>query len=84
MTTYQTAVETAIGQLREGFQADGADLELVEVTEDTVRVRLIVTAETCLDCIVPGPLLHQVIESTVQDAMPTLRRLELDDPRSAA
>jgi len=82
VTPNRAAVEAAIEELRGGFQADGADLEVMDVTDVTARVRLIVTSDTCLECIVPGPILHGVIESSVRQAMPSLERLDLDDPRT--
>ena len=68
-------------QLREGFQADGADLELLALEDGVARVRLVVTDETCLDCIVPGEMLQNFLEASLRQAVPGLRGVVLDDPR---
>jgi hypothetical protein len=45
------------------------------------RVKLIVTDETCLECIVPGDILQTVVEASLRRAVPGLRGVVLDDPR---
>lgn len=73
--------EAALGGLREGFQADGADLELVSIEAGVARVRLLVSEATCLECIVPGPILEQVVSASLREALPSLVRIEVEDPR---
>ncbi|MBX6378288.1 MAG: NifU family protein, partial [Clostridia bacterium] len=70
--------------LRASFQADGADLELVGVEGGVVRVRLVLTPEACLECIVAGPVLRQILETSIRKAWPELQAVELEDPREAA
>ena len=82
MTALEQA-EAALAGLREGFQADGADLELVSLEGGVARVRLLVTDETCLECIVPGPILQQVISASLRQALPGLSTVEVEDPRPA-
>jgi Fe-S cluster biogenesis protein NfuA len=81
-TTYEQAA-AALEGLREGFQADGADLELASVEGAKARVRLIVGDETCMECIVPPPLLQQILEAQLRQACPELESVEVDDPRPA-
>lgn len=81
-TTYQQAA-AALEGLREGFQADGADLELVSVEGPRARVRLVVTDQTCQECIVPPPLLQQILEAQLRQACPELTSVEVEDPRPA-
>jgi Fe-S cluster biogenesis protein NfuA len=80
MTTLERAT-AALAGLREGFQADGADLELVGVEGAKARVRLVVTEDTCQECIVPGPLLRQILEAQLKKACPELEAVEVEDPR---
>ena len=82
MTQLEQA-ERALGGLREGFQADGADLELISLEAGVARVRLLITEETCMECIVPGPILEQVIGASLRQALPDLLRIEVEDPRPA-
>ena len=74
-------VDRALAGLREGFQADGADLEVLSVEDGVARVRLVITEETCLECIVPGHILRDVVAASVKQACPELRRVDVEDPR---
>lgn len=74
-------VDRALAGLREGFQADGADLEVLSVVDGTARVRLVITEETCLECIVPRHILRDVVAASVKQACPELRRVDVEDPR---
>ena len=80
MTTAEH-VDSALAGLREGFQADGADLQVVSAEAGVARIRLVVTEATCLECIVPNPILQQVIEASVRQAWPEVHRVEVEDPR---
>lgn len=77
----QERAEAALAGLREGFQADGADLELVAVEGATARLRLVITDEACLECILPAPMLHQVLEASLRRDCPELEVIEVEDPR---
>jgi Fe-S cluster biogenesis protein NfuA len=77
------AVNAAIAELAPMLQADGADLTLVEANPATARieVRLHVEDATCAECVLPGPLLKQVIADAIARRMPTEFDLVLHDPR---
>jgi len=77
------AIAAALKELRSGFNADGADLEVVSATADSATVRLVVTPETCMECIVPKSALQQIVERSVREACPEVRNIELIDPREA-
>ncbi|TAM57571.1 hypothetical protein EPN52_13125 [bacterium] len=81
MSDAEAAITAALSELRSGFNADGADLEVVTAGASSVTVRLIVTPETCLDCIVPKSALQHIVESAVRKAHPTVQSVELIDPR---
>ncbi len=81
MTVSVAAVDDVIAPLREGFQADGADLAVDEASDEVVRIRLVVTDETCFDCILPGDVLTQILETTVRGTFPDIERIEFSDPR---
>lgn len=77
----QETVGQVLEPLRQGFQADGADLAVDEANEEVVKVRLVTSPETCLDCILPTELITRVLESAVRDSFPTLGRFEFVDQR---
>lgn len=80
MTVQETA-EAALSGLREGFQADGADLELVSIEGGTARVRLVITDETCQECIVPGTMLRLMLDTALRRACLEVAVVQLEDPR---
>ncbi len=77
-------VEKALDGLRQGFQADGADLAVVSATESEVTIRLIGSDETCWDCIVPPDQLRTVIDSVLRRSVGALKTVDLIDPRKAS
>lgn len=75
------AVEEALRQYREGLRSDGADL-LVEVDSySRVRARLVVTDQTCLDCIMPGEVITDIVRSVLSARFDQPVDVILDDPR---
>lgn len=79
------AVTAAIAELAPMLQADGADLTLVEANPATARieVQLSVVDATCAECVLPGPLLEQVISDAISRRMSGEFELVLRDPRVA-
>lgn len=67
-------VEEALQQIRPSLQADGGDVELVEVTEDgVVKVRL---TGACGGCPMSQMTLKQGIERFLKSSIPELDRVE--------
>lgn len=67
-------IETAIRQLRPFFEADGGDIQLVEVTEDlVVKVKLL---GACKECEMSNMTLKAGIEDSVRKAVPQIIRVE--------
>jgi Fe-S cluster biogenesis protein NfuA len=77
------AVTDAIAELAPMLQADGADLTLVDADPATARieVQLHVEDASCMECVLPGPLLKEVISDAISRRMPTEFELVLRDPR---
>jgi Fe-S cluster biogenesis protein NfuA len=75
-------VDGALAGLRTGFQADGADLVAELASPERVVVRLVLTTETCEDCIVPNSILRQIINTTLRTRFPELEQVEVVDPRA--
>jgi hypothetical protein len=60
-------VDAALQPLQEGFVADGGSLA-VESDGDTVVVRLVLTDESCGDCIVGPDVLRAIVRGRLADA----------------
>jgi hypothetical protein len=76
-------VNSTLEPLAESLRADGADL-LVEGRDGaTLRVRLVLGPEACLDCILPREHLESVLLAAAKQADPAIAEVQLDDPRES-
>lgn len=82
MSTSTTDLEQALHGLREGFNADGADLQIDDVDQERATIRLVGDDDTCWDCIVPPNTLRMVVTATLQKSCPSLQHVEIVDPRA--
>lgn len=70
----ETEVRKALEDIRPTLQADGGDVELVEVTEDgTVRVRL---QGACRGCPMAQMTVKNGIEQLLKDKVPGVAEVE--------
>ena len=74
-------LSAALEGMQESLRADGADLEMLGLEGTTARVRLVVGPETCMECIMPKEYLEELMLATVQETMPQVDRVDLEDPR---
>ncbi|UCH94601.1 MAG: NifU family protein [Candidatus Aminicenantes bacterium] len=67
-------VEQVLGEVRPALQADGGDVELVDVTPDgIVKVKL---TGACHGCPMAEMTLRQGIESHLKDKIPEVKSVE--------
>jgi len=67
-------VEAVLKQIRPALQADGGDVELVDVTEEgVVKVRLV---GACAGCPMSTMTLTLGIERTLKERVPEIKRVE--------
>jgi len=67
-------VEAALAEVRPALQRDGGDVELVEVTEDSVaKVRL---TGACRGCPMAQMTLQMGIERVLKERIPELKAVE--------
>lgn len=67
-------VETVLERIRPQLRVDGADIELLDVADGVVRLRLI---GGCCNCPFSQMALHAGLESTLKDSVEGVRRVEL-------
>lgn len=65
-------VEAALKQIRPALQADGGDVELVDVSQDTVKVRL---TGACGGCPMATMTLKNGIERILKEKVPELKEV---------
>ncbi len=66
-------VEKALEQIRPSLQADGGDIELVDVTDGVVQVRL---KGACSGCPMSQMTMTQGVERIVKQMVPDVQRVE--------
>jgi Fe-S cluster biogenesis protein NfuA len=68
----KATIEIALQEIRPYLKADGGDIKLVEVTNDTVKVQL---EGTCLDCSVNQMTLKNGVEATIKRHAPQIKNV---------
>ena len=66
-------VEEALKLVRPALQADGGDVELVDVIDGVVKVRL---RGACGGCPMSQMTLTRGVEATIKKAVPEIKRVE--------
>lgn len=65
-------VEAALTEIRPSLQADGGDVELVDVTDGTVTLKL---TGACNGCPMATQTLHQGIERVLKEQIPEIKEV---------
>lgn len=65
-------VEEVLETLRPFLKADGGDVELVEIIDDTVRLRLL---GACSNCSMSNMTMKAGIEEGIKKAIPEIRQV---------
>lgn len=74
MDSMKEKVEAALAEVRPALQRDGGDVELVEVTDDSVaKVRL---TGACRGCPMAQMTLQMGIERVLKEKIPELKAVE--------
>lgn len=66
-------IEKALGKIRAGLQQDGGDIELVDVAEGVVKVRL---KGACAGCPMSQMTLANFVERELKKAVPEVKRVQ--------
>ena len=73
MNDLTTLVEQALGKIRPLLQRDGGDIELVEVSDGVVKVRL---TGACKGCPMSQMTLKQGVEKMLMQEVPGLKEVQ--------
>jgi len=65
-------VETALNEIRPALQADGGDVELVDVSDGTVTLKL---KGACSGCPMATMTLHDGIERVLKEQIPEIKEV---------
>ncbi len=73
----KTKVEKALDEVRPFLKSDGGDVTLLDVTEDTVKVKF---EGNCVGCSISSMTLKSGIEATVKKYVPQIENvIEVSD-----
>ena len=75
------ALTPALDEIRSLVQADGGDLVLTSVVDDTVNLELVVEGASCVECVMPREFLEQIALDMLRGHTPTVGAVRIDDPR---
>jgi Fe-S cluster biogenesis protein NfuA len=73
MTEMKEQVEKALADIRPALQADGGDIELIDVVDGIVQVRL---QGTCAGCPMSQLTLTNGVERHLKNVVPGVERVE--------
>ena len=69
----ETKVRKALEEIKPSIQADGGNIELVAIENDTVKVRL---QGACVGCPMAALTLKQGVERLIKAKVPEIRKVE--------
>jgi len=68
----KTKIEEALNLIKPALQADGGDVELIDVNDGVVKVRL---TGACGGCPMASMTLKNIVERTIRDYVPEIREV---------
>jgi hypothetical protein len=70
----------ALKPIRETLNADGADLK-IEADGDKIRLEIVVSEQTCVECLLPEPVTRTIIEGQLSQSGITFDSLDIIYPK---
>jgi hypothetical protein len=61
----EQSANEALAAIRTGLEADGYALQARELENDRLEIEISATPEACEDCLVPKPVMTQIVASTL-------------------
>lgn len=79
----ESTVSEALDEVRVLVTADGADFELVGVdpTDAKVQLRLVLDGVECRECVLPRPMLEEMVTGMLRTSVPGVGSVSITDPR---
>ena len=74
-------LEPALDEIRSLVQADGGDMLLTSVVDETVNLQLVIEGATCVECVMPREFLEQIALGMLRKQAPDVAAVTVDDPR---
>jgi len=71
----------ALEKLNEILRIDGGELRIDNATSSSLSLTLDLTGSTCPDCVVPKPLMLDILRANLAESDPDITQIEIHDPR---
>jgi hypothetical protein len=78
-----TALEALNRSLGDPLRADGANLTITQIGQNSLQFELHVTDAACVECIMPSPFLFTLFAERTRQELGETWKIELIDPRTA-
>lgn len=80
-----TGLDEGLDSVRVFLGPDGADVTATawNASAGRLALRLELEGAECAECVIPQPMLGELILAAVQEHAPDVRELDLDDPRES-
>ena len=78
------AVDSALSAVRDLVAADGGDITVHSVTDNSVELTLILDTAECAECVMPRSFLETVALDLMKPSLPGLAEVRIHDPREPA
>ena len=80
-----TGLDSGLDAVRVFLGPDGADVTPVEwdATSGRLALRLEIAGAECPECIIPQPMLGELMLGAIQEHAPAVQVVDLDDPRES-
>ncbi len=70
-----------LGDLQQGLLADGAEVQVERLEGGVATIRLVLSPDACLECILPKDILEKILLVSIRKSEPSVTRVSLIDPR---
>jgi Fe-S cluster biogenesis protein NfuA len=79
----EATINPALDEVRALVQADGGDMQLVDVdpAAGSVSLKLILEGASCEECVMPREFLEQIALDMLRRTLPDVATVAIDDPR---
>jgi hypothetical protein len=80
-----TGLDSGLDAVRVFLGPDGADVTPTEwdATSGRLALRLEIAGAECPECIIPQPMLGELMLGAIQEHAPAVQVVDLDDPRES-
>lgn len=81
MPDMKKGVEDVLNQYRPAMEADGVGLEISNIENELIQLKMTFEETSCMDCVLPKGTLEMMLAKSIEKVTGMKVQVELDDPR---